>query len=231
MMRSIILERRPISSIATTINALVVSYSKDIKFQNASQRGGARIFSDNPVSYTTGNVSESIVETQGRLTDEKQNQVGSSSHKYGNIESDQSIDINLASTTNSQPVCSDSNSDESHETTKLEQKKSISEDCNVKQASYNSIGSSVSSEIVTNSLGIKYGSDSSQAQSHSEITQNSQQSGNSLAYTLLNLKDSSATSVSISPYEVYYFILSLVEEAMTGDPSYLIAVIIVFLQR
>lgn len=42
---------------------------------------------------------------------------------------------------------------------------------------------------------------------------------------------SHGASVAISPVEMYQFVFALVEDEMSGDPSYLVSVIIEFLRR
>lgn len=43
--------------------------------------------------------------------------------------------------------------------------------------------------------------------------------------------DSRLISAAVSPDEIYNFVFASVEEEMTGDPSYLVAIIIEFLRR
>ncbi|XP_020104454.1 uncharacterized protein C18orf8 isoform X3 [Ananas comosus] len=181
IMRTVILERRAITTAARAIDVLVASHSHEMKTKNALQ-GGERKTSEQ--THNSGMRQESLTEVAKEPTKGTEHEP---------------VENSVESTTRRNLLGSDSDNDTRRE-----------------------IGGINSEQFRGKSL---------HASDIAEFEQPSQSEGPGSSRPLASHQQGSqSTRVSISPNEMYHFVFAHVEDEMGGDPSYLVAIIIEFLQ-
>lgn len=217
IMRTIILERRPISMISSAIDVLVTSFSQSVRLGNALHGGDRRAPERNEESDVQHTASSGTVSDEPSISiSNPEKFVGQESF----TESQQSVDrysenegLDHASTsaTIEASVRSLSNSDGITTLEKVSLKKSLSgdyldpEDKEVKR---------MGAQTIVGDL--------EQSPLNPEAVEHNNRVNES------SVQGSQAVTVTISPDEIYHFVFLAIEEEMGGDPSYLVSVIVEF---
>ncbi|XP_077236285.1 C18orf8 [Tasmannia lanceolata] len=229
IMRTVILERRPVSMIARAIDVLVSSYSHSVKMGSSLLGGTGNIFSENHVSArgerapTYGiqhvNISREVVgESRGRV---EKNGKSTGQESTSGLENE-TPNLNEVSRVN-KSIYSVSDSEEN---VNLELLKNNSGEPFEKPPSGNRRGSGSNEGIMT-----RMGAETSVADVvRSPLQSEVLESSNPLDSNASEHRRSQVVCAAISPDEMYSFVFALVEEEMTGDPSYLVAIIVEYLR-
>lgn len=209
IMRTIILERRPISMISRAMNVLVASYSQWVKFGNTLAGGDRRaseksqnsdiqhaVSSEEPAS-NTGNREKSVAQA---YTSDSQKSIerNMESETLDNVSTSAAIKASLPS---------GSNFDRNADLENLRRDKSFS--CDSQDMGGQTSG--VNLEQSPLDSGVEHNNNPAETSACTQI-------------------GSQHMRVAISPDEIYHFVLAVVEDEMGGDPSYLVSVIVEFLQ-
>ncbi|XP_020584537.1 uncharacterized protein C18orf8 [Phalaenopsis equestris] len=199
IMRSIILERRPVSIISSAIDVLVAAYSHVVKAGSALHGGDRRTFSDSLFE-------ESIC---GNKNNENNVTKESSSRADGHS------NVAAVSAASTAQTCSVSSSDadtdlESRNPSTQHHDLSLSGDSSVK-------------ENRAETPAVKREESSARTETF-ESRNSSIDSGN------FSNQNSQLLTPAISPDEMYHSVFSIVEDEMSGDPAYFVAIIIEFLR-
>ncbi|KAK1562829.1 hypothetical protein Q3G72_017679 [Acer saccharum] len=201
IVRTVILERRPVSVVARAIDVLVTSYSNSIKtgsyfkgLKNEKTSPSNVPNVNSPVSST--DVSSSRIDGLGK------------SIRHESAAGIDSESLNRSSTFSAS---------ESEDISSFEPLKTNSNDLQLGGCKANraSLSSADSANEVHRSF-LKYQLPGS--------------SDNSFNASISEQQDSQLTSPAISPDEMYRFVFASVEEEMGGDPSYLVSIIVEFLR-
>ncbi|KAA8516967.1 hypothetical protein F0562_017215 [Nyssa sinensis] len=201
IVRTVILERRPVSMVSRAIDVLVTSYSYSIK--TGSYFKGMKAEKTSPSGVPR-------VSSHGNVVDESTSRVDafgkSVTHEAAGGMDNESINRSTFSASDSDDNAS------------FEPQKSNSHNLH-----------SLGGKIDTQNL---MGAETSSAEVHPSALQ-SQLLGlgnNPLNANVSEQQESQVTSAAISPDEMYSSVFAIVEEEMTGDSSYLVAIIVEFLR-
>lgn len=216
MTRTIILERRPISMISRAMDVLVASYSQSVKYGNAfvGDRRASEKSQHSDIQHAVSSevLSEEAMSNvvnhertvgQCNLSDSQK-----SGERYENKETlkgDASSSAMIEASSSSR-----SNSKEDAKLENAKNDKSLSGDSQCIEDRGAVMGGRIS--------GVNSPLESGVDQNNNPEASVSVQVG------------SQYVSVAISPDEIYHFVLAVVEDEMGGDPSYLVSVIVEFLQ-
>ncbi|XP_073006308.1 uncharacterized protein [Typha latifolia] len=224
ILRTIILERRPISTIARAIDVIVTSYSYSMKTGNSLQR--ERITSEQ--TQCSGNRlidgSDMVTEaptTRSMVHGKSVREESSSRVEYEPLQTTHSdIEHDTAnhaagSTISRSSFCSasDSEEDKSLEAVKIISEQSVDKSLHVCDAN---------DEIRRNK--------NAQTSESEQSSKSGVDHSKSLDSCVSHMQGSQFTSVSISPDEMYKFVFALIEDEMGGEPAYLVAIILEFLR-
>ncbi|XP_058108514.1 uncharacterized protein LOC131251670 [Magnolia sinica] len=216
IMRTVILERRPVAMITRAIDVLVASYSYLMKTENSLQGGTGSTCSGNPVSTGVEKTHASSIhhaDVSQAVADEAINRVDVH-RKSTRQESTSGVENN--------PLNLDSISD-SKENTNLEQLASHSGKSLENSPSGDLYGSGTQ-EVKKNRAGAETSkANIEQSPLQSEVLE---ASSNTLDPNASDQQGSQVACVAISPDEMYSSVFALVEEEIAGDTTYLVAVII-----
>ncbi|KAG0456669.1 hypothetical protein HPP92_024457 [Vanilla planifolia] len=223
IMRSIILERRPVSAVAMAMDVLVASFSHFVKFGAVSQ-GGA----DRRASETDQSSSVQPVETPSRLcTDSMSGMMNSGAllkHEFLNraetnaqqrmmVENELSNDATTSVIAGAQALSfSGSDSD-----TNLETRTSVPEkyDNSVTEA--------------RRSIEGERGAETSDVKREEPALQ-TEGLYRAVEPGISNYLGSQFSTSAISPDEMYHFVFAIIEDEMGGDPSYLVSILVEYLR-
>lgn len=218
MVRTIILERRPVSMVAQALDVLVASYLHAVKTGS--------ICSDRPVSSGTKKTPTSHIQHVGaslKRADEANTKVKMHGISIGkestSLVGNETINLDAISSVNiSSSLFSDSEDNCNVEKSTLHMENSL------EKSQSGSHDGSTAKEERTSQRGAEA--------SHTDIEPTSLQSellepsGDSADPNPSNLQDSQLACAAISPDEIYSFVFALVEDEMAGDPAYMVAIII-----
>ncbi|KAH0450470.1 hypothetical protein IEQ34_021162 [Dendrobium chrysotoxum] len=233
IMRSIILERRPVSIISSAIDVLVAAYSHVVKAGSALHGGDRRASETFPDSSTqqTENPGSLFVDSEGG-TKNNENFVKQESSSRAESKSQQPACTNVknehsndaaVSAAPSVPVCSVSSSDadtdfESRIHSTQHPEMSLSGDSSAKETrTLMQPGRGAETPVVK-------GEESS---IHAEAFENRI---SSIESGISSNQGAQLSTAAISPDEMYNFVFAIVEDEMGGDPAYLVAIIVEFLR-
>jgi len=203
IVRTIILERRPIAMVAKAIDVVLDSYSRLMKMGGGV--AGVRRTSEQNQQSGGQPVEDSHVVPQEPLPGTTFTPV-----------------VNPASATGVGNISAQSNSGVEHGIANLA--------AHVDRTSLNT--SSDSDDIANTSRGVNQGTSGSQTfDTTNKRTQVVSEDSRPLASGTPMQHGSHVASVAISPIEMFHSVFVLVEDEMMGDPAYLIAIIMEFLRR
>lgn len=208
MMRTLILERRAISVISRALNALIASYSQGIKMHGTCQTRKGKITTENPFAAASVNPSD------------VQQRINVSTTMNENVSRVESAEEEFMSALGSE-IEQSVTSPEHGEPTELSNSKP-------NQPSTLSLSDS---EDNRNFRKRYTTAEQSLVRSLSDNFQTSGASSEMANKTALaGTQDTTITSAAISPDELCYNVFAMIEEEMSGDPAYLVAVVIEFLR-
>ncbi|PKU77994.1 regulator of MON1-CCZ1 complex [Dendrobium catenatum] len=233
IMRSIILERRPVSIISSAIDVLVAAYSHVVKAGSALHGGDRRASETFPDSSTqqTENPGSLFVDSVGG-TKNNENFVKQESSSRAESKSQQPACTNVknehfndaaVSAAPGVPACSVSSSDadtdlESRNHSTQHPEMSLSGDSSAKETrTLMQPGRGAETPVVK-------GEESS---IHAEAFENRI---SSIESGISSNQGAQLSTAAISPDEMYNFVFAIVEDEMGGDPAYLVAIIVEFLR-
>lgn len=198
--RTVVLERRPVSTVARAIDVLVTSYSNSTK--TGSYLKGTK------AEKTSANGDVGHEHSSRPVADESAGRVDalgkSVKHEFTSGVEGESIKKFSAS--------------DSDENVSFEPMKTNTSDIRY-------LGGRMGKEI---SMGAE--TSGAEVQSSSLQSQFPGPRDNPLNANIYEQQESQVTSAAISPDEMYSFVFAPVEEEMAGDPSYLVAIIVEFLR-
>lgn len=207
MMRTLILERRAISVISRSLNALIASYSQGIKMHGAGQIRKGKSDSQNP--FAAENVNPSGVQQTinvSMIMSENVGRVGSAEEEF----------MSALGSEIEQSVTSPEHGEPSELSISI-----------LNQPSRHTLSDSEDRSFQRRNTT----AEQSLVQSHSDKFQTSGASSQTVNKTALaGTQDTTVTSAAISPDELYYDVFAMIEEEMSGDPAYLVAIVVEFLK-
>ncbi|KAF9599349.1 hypothetical protein IFM89_036806 [Coptis chinensis] len=193
IMRTLILERRPVSVVSKAIDVLVSSYSHSMKTEASFPRRTAE-------SKKASTSSSQQFDGSGAVDDESRSQL----ERHGNP--------------NQHGLVSGLEKESQHSMLRDTGNESLDfDEC----SRINRLSLSSDSEDSSNSERIV-------EVSNAEVEQPSSQSRarGIVCSDVSEDRDSQVTSVAVSPDEMYSLVFSLIEEEMTGEPSYLVSILV-----
>lgn len=217
LMRSIILERRPVSIISSAINVLVASYSHALKTGSASHGGDRRMsetFSDSSTQQMRNPDPLFAESTCGTMKNEKNFQQESSSKAESNLQ--QPRYTNKSSKLPNDAVVSAAPNAPGHYASSSDVDTDLEARNNSTQHHNLSMSRAETSEFKGEESSIS-----------TEALENGKSSIESCISSYQGLQ---LTTAAISPDEMYHFVFAIVEDEMGGDPAYMISIIIEFLR-
>lgn len=196
--------------ISRAMDVLVVSYSQWVKLGNALA-GGYRHASENSQNPDIEHaVSSEEPASNTRNREKSVAQVYTSDHQKsieGDMESETHDNASISAAIKAS-LPSGSNFDRDADVENLRHEKSFSCD---------------SQDIVGESSGVNL--------EQSPLESGAEHNNSPAEASACTQMRSQHVRVAISPDEIYHFVLAVVEDEMGGDPSYLVSVIVEFLQR
>lgn len=217
IMRTIILERRPISMVSRAIDVLVTSYSHIVKM-GSSLLGGERVSPEKTEHSGSQHVVNSV------LSEQPTTRI---------LNHGKSIREESSTRAENEQVQSTSRKTSSHSVSDAES------DANIEAVGKNlgqmTLAQSSSGELHASDAREETRKSTGEQTSGAHFEQSSLQSGLEQSSSLSdpcvsNQRGSQFTSVAISPDEMYHFVFAHVEDEMGGDPGYLVAIVVEFLR-
>eukprot|EP00262_Sarcandra_glabra_P000773 TRINITY_DN10879_c0_g1_i2.p1 TRINITY_DN10879_c0_g1~~TRINITY_DN10879_c0_g1_i2.p1 ORF type:complete len:596 (+),score=107.94 TRINITY_DN10879_c0_g1_i2:207-1994(+) len=239
IVRTVILERRPVPMISKAIDVLVSSYSYSIRVGNSLQGGARGTHSVNPVSGGGEMTPASSIQNMGSsqaMINEPNSKVqihGKSviEESMGGVENEprqilsrdvenEPLDCNEVSTMNRLSACSVSDFEEN---VNMESVKNNAREPLENSLSSDLHGLGAKGESKCRTRAETSDADVERSLSPSEILEHG---GRPMNSNVSSRQESQVACVAISPDEMYNFVFAPVEEEMAGDPIFLVAVII-----
>lgn len=224
IMRTVILERRPISMISRAIDVLVASYSHSVKSGVALQEGERTLdmdqHSDVQHISSSGVVYEetrsAMVNRERSVRQESSSGPETEARQYNDRdERNQPHHATTSANIRTGSSVSESDGDANEETVMLNSGESPQKS-SIGDMSTSKTGEVVNKTIQTSDTNLSQTPLQSEALAHNGSPSNPTDRGPSFS------------TVVISPDEMYHFLFAPVEDEMGGDPAYLVAVILEF---
>lgn len=205
IMRTLILERRPISMISRAMDAVVASYSHSVKLGNAFV-GGDKQTSEESQHSDIRNAVSSDMSCEGPM--------GDSQHYPSDFQKSVERDVKTDTLSNASTSARIKASDLS--------RLNFEGDVNLE--------GSMDEDIEDGEAVRSMGGQTSGVNLEQPPLESSVDHDNNPEASVSTQRGMQYMSVVISPDEVYHFVLAVVEDEMGGDPSYLVSVIVEFLR-